>query len=95
MLKRIICLLLVLVISVSFFTVSVFAEEDLGENIALGKNVWASDQYSSGYAPSMVNDGKPLTSWAAGTQNLEGPNGGFYYIAIDLGAVYNITKFIA
>lgn len=93
MIKRIICVLLIIVMS-GINTISIFAE-DLGENLALGKTVWATDQFSASFVPANVNDGNLNTSWASGPTLLEGLSGNYCYIAIDLGQIYNITSFIA
>lgn len=91
--KKALSILLVFVM-ISAYMIPVIAE-DSGENLALGKTVWASDQFSAGYIPGNVNDGKLNTAWASGSTMLEGLSGKYCYIAIDLGQVYNITSFIA
>lgn len=93
MIKKIICFIMaVMIIS----TGNVFAfSDDVDQNIALGKPVWATDQFSTGYIPQNVNDGSVDTAWASGGTMLSGLSGNFCYIAIDLGKTYNITSFTA
>lgn len=93
MIKKIICFIMTVMI-ITTGNMQIFAD-DMNENIALGKTVWATDQYSTGYIPQNVNDGKLDTAWASGGTTLSGMSGNFCYIAIDLGKTYNITSFVA
>ena len=95
MMKKILSILLMLFM-ISTSVLPLYAiDEDKGENLALGKTLWATDQYSDSYKPTYVNDGNLNTAWASGPTMLNGLNGKWCHITIDLGKTYNITSFVA
>lgn len=93
--KRLLSIFLFLAL-ISTSVVPLYAiDEDMGENLAYGKTVWASDQYSDSFKAENVVDGKLNTSWASGSTVLNGPSGKYYHVTVDLGNVYKITSFTA
>lgn len=85
----------IVIISLVAAALPMYASAAQGENLAKGKEVWASDRYSDTYMPKNVNDGSTSTDWASGSVVMNGPSGPYYYVAIDLGMRYNITQIIA
>jgi len=93
--KKILSILLLLFI-ISTSVLPLYAiDEDKGDNLALGKTVWATDQYSDSYKPQYVVDGNLNTAWASGPTMLNGLSGKWCHITVDLGQTYNITSFVA
>lgn len=93
--KKILSILLVLFI-ISISVLPLYAiDEDKGDNLALGKPVLATDQYSDSFKPTYVVDGNLNTAWASGPTMLNGLSGAWCYIMVDLGQIYNITSFTA
>ncbi len=67
-------------------------EEDLGENIALGKPVTAPYQYNANFSIEKINDGKIGTSWAGYRSQKIGERFDEYdKVVVDLGMVYDLT----
>lgn len=81
------------VLTASLFTGTVSAETSA--NVALGKKVTASSQYSDSYSASKIVDGKYNTSWARGTVQLNDKWNNMEFASVDLGTKYDITKIIA
>lgn len=93
--KKLISLLLFLILISSSIVPLYAIDEDKGDNLALGKTIWATDQYSDSYKPKNANDGNLNTAWASGGTLLSGLSGKWCHITVDLGQIYNITSFVA
>ena len=92
--KRILSLIMsiAVILSVSPLT---FAEENYGENIALGKSVYSDTPYGSGFDGKCITDGDLMTDGAvADSPSGDVRNGWRNYMIVDLGETYELSRVI-
>lgn len=93
--KRIISFIIALVTVVSVMPLTL-AEEDYGENLCLGKEIYADSIYENNgaFAASHANDGLLGTTTATGSDSSDIRSGFKSYVVVDLGAVYKLNRVI-
>lgn len=94
MMKKSVSYFLILsILMLSVVSLNMYVVDAGGVNIALGKPVTFSSEYSDTYSADKINDGSYSTSWSS-IGSAKTPKDGNWVI-IDLGTEYNITQISA
>lgn len=92
--KRILSLILTIAVILSV-SPQTFAEENYGDNVALGKPVYSDTPYGQGFDVKFITDGDLMTDGAVSdTASGDVRNGWRNYMIVDLGEPYEINRVI-